>query len=141
MSSSVFSRASTTRWTPSCSSTAAPDASCTVICVEPWISSAGYTRRMSRTSPRSCTITASMPRSMHSPRSVERIRQLGRLDQRVEREVDARAARVREAARLVELLERELRAIVARIEPLGAQIDGVGAIGDRGPRGIERAGG
>ena len=50
-------------------------------------------------------------------------------------------ARVREPARLVQLVERELRAIVARIEALGAEIDRVGAIGDGGPRGVERAGG
>ncbi len=41
MSSSVFSRASTTRSTPSACSTRAPAPSCTVIWVEPWISSPG----------------------------------------------------------------------------------------------------
>ena len=40
----------------------------------------------------------------------------------------------------IQLVERELRAIVARVEPLGAQIDRVGAIRDRGPHGVERAG-
>jgi hypothetical protein len=41
MSSSEFSRASTTRSMPSRSTTFAPEASCTVICVEPWISKPG----------------------------------------------------------------------------------------------------
>ena len=71
----------------------------------------------------------------------ERVVELRGLDERVERQVHARAARVREAARLVELLEGELRAIVARIESLGAEVDGVGAVGDCCPCGIERAGG
>ena len=44
MSSSVFSRASTTRSMPSSRITRAPLASCTVICVEPWISKPGIDR-------------------------------------------------------------------------------------------------
>ena len=78
----------------------------------------------------SWTIAASMPRSIASPRNIERVDELGRLDEDVEREVDAPAALVREAARLAELVEGELRAFVARVEALGAQIDGVGAVGD-----------
>jgi hypothetical protein len=71
----------------------------------------------------------------------ERVGQLRGLDERIQREIDARAACVRVAARLIQLGEGELRAIVARVESLGAQLDRVGAIGDRGPRGVERAGG
>jgi hypothetical protein len=40
-SSSVFSRARTTRSTPISRMTRAPLSSCTVICVEPWISNSG----------------------------------------------------------------------------------------------------
>ena len=50
-------------------------------------------------------------------------------------------ARVREAARLAELVEGELGAFVAGVEALGAQVDGVGAVGDGGAHGVERAGG
>ena len=89
----------------------------------------------------SCTITASMPRSIASPRNIERVGELGGLDEDVEREVDAAAALVREAAGLAELVERELRALVARVEALGAEVDGVGAVGDGGANGVERAGG
>ena len=88
----------------------------------------------------SCTIAASIPRSMRVAEERERVGELARLDEHVEREVDAHAARVRERARLLELVERELRAFVARVEPLGAEVDGVGAVGDGGADGVERAG-
>ena len=52
-----------------------------------------------------------------------------------------RAALVGEAAGLAELVERELRAFVARVEALGAEVDGVGAVGEGGAHGVERAGG
>ena len=59
----------------------------------------------------------------------------------LQREVDADAARRRERARLLQLVEGELRAVVARVEALGAEVHGVGAVGDGGPDGVERAGG
>ena len=86
-------------------------------------------------------MAASMPRSIASPRNIERVDELGRLDEDVEREVDAPTALVRDAAGLAELVERELRAFVARVEPRGAEVDGVGAVGDGGANGVERAGG
>ena len=82
-----------------------------------------------------------MPRSIASPRNSERVDELGRLDENVEREVDAAAALVRDAARLAELVEGELRALVARVEARRAQVDRVGAVRDGGADGVERAGG
>ena len=48
---------------------------------------------------------------------------------------------MREAAGLPELGQGDLGAVVAGVEPLGPQVDGVGAVGDGGADGIERAGG
>ena len=89
----------------------------------------------------SCTMAASTPRSIASPRNIERVGELGRLDQDVQREVDAPSALVREAARLADLVERELRALVAGVEALRAEIDGVGAVRQRRAHGVERTGG
>ncbi len=67
----------------------------------------------------------------------ERVDQLGRLDQNVEREVDAPLALVGDAASLGQLVERQLRAFVARVEPRGAEVDGVRSVGHRGANGVE----
>ena len=50
-----------TREQPSSRASATPSALVTDIWVEAWISRSGVTARMSRTSPRSCTMTASTP--------------------------------------------------------------------------------
>ena len=71
----------------------------------------------------------------------QRVDELGRLDEDVEREVDPSAAFVGDAAGLAELIQGELRALVARVEARRSHVDGVGAIRDRGANGIERSGG
>ena len=71
----------------------------------------------------------------------QRVVQLARLDQDIEREVDPRPALVGHKARLLEFVERELGAFIPRVEVRGTTIDGVGAVGDGRPHGIERAGG
>ncbi len=67
----------------------------------------------------------------------QRVGELVRLDERVQREVDANATRRRERARALQLIERELRALVACIEALGPEVDRVGAVRHGGPDGIE----
>ena len=67
----------------------------------------------------------------------ECVDQLGRLDQDVEREVDAPLALVGDAAGLGQLVERELRAFVARVEPRRAEVDGIGSVGHGGANGVE----
>ena len=141
MSCIVFSRASTTRCTPSCSSTVG---ACSIV-------HRHLRRAVDLQRGVHAPDQADEPQVLHDHRidaaidalaeQCERVCQLGGLDEGVQREIDARPARVREPTCLIQLVERELRAIVARIESLGAQINRVGAIGDRGPRGVERAGG
>src|SRR5512147_1515031 len=65
--------------------------------------------------------------------------ELGRLYQRIEREVDANPARMREPARNLELVEGELRSFVTRIETLSAEVHGVRAIGDGRTHRVERS--
>jgi hypothetical protein len=72
---------------------------------------------------------------------LERVHQLARLDEDVEREVDAPPARVRQQARLLQLVEGELGPLVTGVEAGGAQIDGVGPVGHGGANGIQGAGG
>ena len=67
--------------------------------------------------------------------------ELGRLDECVESQIDARAATMRDTAGGGELIESQLRAFIPRIEFFGAQIHGVGAVRDRGAHRIERSGG
>jgi hypothetical protein len=67
----------------------------------------------------------------------ERVDQLGRLDQDVEREVDAPLALVSDAASFGQLVERQLRAFVACVEPRGAEVDGIGSVGHSGANGVE----
>src|SRR4029077_6327382 len=71
----------------------------------------------------------------------ERLPELRRFEENVEREVDAHAPRVREAAGRLEILEGELRVVVARVEFLDAEIDRIGAVGDGRPNGVETPGG
>lgn len=49
--------------------------------------------------------------------------------------------RVGQEAGLLQLVHGELGAVIPGVEALGAQVDGVGPIGDGGTRGIEGAGG
>ena len=65
--------------------------------------------------------------------------ELGRLDERIECEIDAHTARMREPARSLELVQAELRSFVARIEALGAEVHRVGAIGDGSAHRVERS--
>ena len=44
-----------------------------------------------------------------------------------------------EAAGLLQLVEGELRPVVARVELLGAEVDGVGPVGEGGTDGVEGA--
>ena len=67
----------------------------------------------------------------------KRVGDLVRLDQRVQRQVDANAARRGERARAFQLIERELRALVAGIEALGPEVNRVGAVRDGRPDGIQ----
>ena len=67
----------------------------------------------------------------------QRFAQLGRLEEDVEREIDARAALVRQPAGLLEVVERQLRAVVARVELLDAQVDGVRPVCQGGANSIE----
>src|SRR5678815_2701225 len=69
----------------------------------------------------------------------ERIFELVRLDQRVEREIDPDSSRVSESASGLELIERELSALVAGVIPLRAEVHGVSAVSDGGSHSIERA--
>ena len=140
MSSSVFSRASTTRSIPS----SAHDARAALVVH-------GHLRRAVDLEPGIDPLDQPHePDVLHDRRidaaidrlaeEHERVGELGRLHEDVEREVDPRAARRARAARSLELVERELRALVARVESLGAEIDGVGAVRDGGAHGVERAG-
>jgi hypothetical protein len=74
----------------------------------------------------------------------EGIDELARLEQRVQREVDARPAQwtpatVRETARFGDFIEGELRPFIARIEAFGPEVHGVGAVGDRRAYSVQRA--
>ncbi len=71
----------------------------------------------------------------------QRLAQLRGLHEDVEREVDAGAAGMRQKAGLFQLVHGELRAVVAGVEALGAEIDGVGPVGEGGTGGVEGAGG
>ena len=69
----------------------------------------------------------------------ERLGELTRFQQDVQREVDAAAALVREPAGFGDLIQRELRAFVAGIEAIRAQIDGIGTVGEGGAHGVKRS--
>ena len=71
----------------------------------------------------------------------QRVNQFIRLDEDVQRQIDPAAPPVGEATGLGELVERELGAFVPGIELCRAEIDGVGAVGERGTNGVERSGG
>jgi hypothetical protein len=70
----------------------------------------------------------------------QRLTQLVRLHEDVEREVDAGAAPMRDEATLFEFVEGELGAVVACVEPRRPEVHRVGPVRDRGPHGFERAG-
>jgi hypothetical protein len=74
------------------------------------------------------------------PKEAEGLGKLAGLEEDVEREVDAACALVSNAAGFLDLIERELRAFVPSVEPVGAQIDGVGTIRDGSANSIEGAG-
>ncbi len=88
-------------------------------------------------SPRSCTIDRIDAAIDSLAEERERVDQLGRFDQDVEREVDAPLALVGDAASLGELVERQLRAFVARVEPRRAEVDGIRSVGHGGANGVE----
>ena len=121
--------------------TRAPDASCTVICVLPCTSSCGYTRWMSRTTPK-VLHDGGVDAAVHALAEVRQgLLELMRLDEHVEGEVDPHAARMGDGTGLRQLVERELRAFVAGVVHRRAEVDGVGAVGDGGAHGVEGAGG
>ena len=68
-------------------------------------------------------------------------RELGGLEEDVEGEVDASPPLMGQATGLAHLVQGELRSLVAGVEALGAQVHGVGPVGERGAHGVERAGG
>ena len=70
----------------------------------------------------------------------ERVLQFTRLEEDVEREVDACAVSVGDEAGLFELVERKLRALVAGVELLDTEVNGVGSVRDGGADGVEGAG-
>ncbi len=71
----------------------------------------------------------------------ERVDELVRFEERIEREIDTRAPTVCDAAGARKLIEGELRPFIPSIEPFCPEIDGVRAIRDGGANGLERAGG
>ena len=75
------------------------------------------------------------------PKKGECLDELAGLDEHIQCEIDAAAVAVGDTTRLGQLLERELRAFVARVEALGAQVDGIGAVGDGRANGVERTSG
>src|SRR4051812_37676434 len=72
-------------------------------------------------------------------KKVERVLELGRLYEGVERQIDPRPARVSEAACDRDLLQRELSTLITSVESLCAEVNGVGAIRNGSTHGIERA--
>lgn len=68
---------------------------------------------------------------------LQRLGHLVRLDQDVEREVDARPALMSDQAGLLQLVHRELGPVVARVELRRTAVDGVGAVGDGGADGVD----
>ena len=69
----------------------------------------------------------------------QRLAQLSGLHEDVEGEVDAGATGVGQEAGLLQLVHGELRPVVAGVESLGAEIYGVGPVGEGGPGGVEGA--
>ena len=69
----------------------------------------------------------------------ERFSQFLGLDEHIEREVHAGAASVRHSAGLCELIQGELGTFIAGVVHRRAQVNRVGAIGDRSADGVECA--
>jgi hypothetical protein len=69
----------------------------------------------------------------------ECVDELAGFDQDVEREIQASTARMRDATCLTEFVEGQMGAFVAGVEPRGAQVDRVRAIGHGCAHGVERA--
>src|SRR5687768_16524536 len=67
----------------------------------------------------------------------QRLLELGGLDERVESEIDSHTAGMRKPARCLQLVESQLCSFIPRVEPLGAEVYGVSAIGDSGPHRLE----
>ena len=131
----------TTRSMPSSRASRAPLTSCTVICVEPWISKPGIHALDEPDEPEVLRDDRAHATIDGVAEQQQRVLELRRLEQDVEREVDADATRPRHRARLVELVERELGALVARVEAFDAHVDGIRAVGDGGANGVEGTGG
>ena len=75
---------------------AMPRGSVSVICVEAWTCSVGAMRRMSRTRPRSCTMTASTPHSRTLLHELGHRGEFIREDERVEGDEPPHVAGVQE---------------------------------------------
>ncbi len=76
-----------------------------------------------------------------TPEMLQRVVQLGRLEEDVERQIDPGAVRVRQAAGLLQVIQGQLRTLVSGIELVHAEVDGIGAVAERGTNGVEAAGG
>jgi len=72
---------------------------------------------------------------------LQRVVQLGRLEEDVERQIDPGPVRVRQAAGLLQVIQGQLRPLVAGIELLNAEVDRIGAVAERGTNGVEAPGG
>ena len=74
---------------------------------------------------------------------MQRVVQLGRLEEDVERQVDPGPppVRVRQAAGLLQVIQGQLRPFVPSIELVHAEVDRIGAVAESGTNGVEAAGG
>ena len=72
---------------------------------------------------------------------LQRIAHLGLLDDDVHRDVDARAGQVRGAARLLKGLVGKVGCLATGVEAAHAAVDGVGACGECGGKGLGPSGG
>ena len=115
--------------------------SVSVICVEPWMGSAGQSVWRSRAMPRSWTMTASTPASAMAARystaagsSSEKIRVL-------KVRIAADVVGVQVIHDVGEFGEREVGGPVAGVELVEAEIDGIGAVGHGGAEGVPISGG
>src|SRR5258705_13341848 len=74
---------------------------------------------------------------------MQRLVELGRLEEDVERQIDPGPPPVRvcQAAGLLQVIQGQLRPLVPGIELVHAEVDGIGAVAERGANGVEAPGG
>ena len=122
------SRARMTRVQPSSRASATPAALVIDICVDAWISRSGVIARISRASPRSCTITASTPADVSTRTVAFELGHLAGKDQRVERHIAANAAPVQERHHLGQIGAIEVIGANAGVVTLKTEVNGIGAV-------------